>query len=182
LGMKKTFGRVLAGSKRPTPSESIEALASIMKSDKITISALVVLIILLVAVACKTQPRPSQPVSPSLTQASPTTMFTAPLPTRAPLSDAELENFFGDESCSWPCWQGITPGTTSNADAIQRLNDSSLALKNSVQLEGSATESGKANWRWKIGNKQPILEDDMEWQDGIVWKIGLTAYSMVSIG
>jgi hypothetical protein len=154
-----------------------------MKSNKIKISVLAVLIvsisILLGIVACKTQPNPSQPMSPSLTQVSPT-MFTAPpTPTHPPLSNAELANFFGDTSCLWPCWQGITPGITSGAEAIQKLNDSPLVLKNSIHIEEPRTGFGDAKWYWKISDKQ-ALEGNMEWRNGIVLFNALTP-PMISI-
>lgn len=155
-----------------------------MKSNKITIFVLAVftasISILLEVVACTTQPKPTQSASPLLTQAPPT-MFTAlPTPTRLSLSDAELKNFFGDGSCSWPCWQGITPGTTSDTEAIQRLNDSPLVLKDSIHVEEPRTGFGDAKWYWKINDKQ-TLEGNMEWRNEIVLYISLTAHH-VSIG
>lgn len=105
-----------------------------------------------------------------------------PSPTVPSPSAVELENFFGNASCSWPCWQGITPGVTTSSEALQRLNNSSLVLKNTIQAEEPKTGFGKVEWHWKIGDKQPILGGDIEWRDGFVWKIALTAYYIISLG
>jgi len=156
-----------------------------MKSNQKTISALVAFIasifIILGVVACKAQPKSSQPVSPALTQVPPT-MFMVPVtPTSSPLPDAELKNFYGDTTCSWPCWQGITPGITSGNDALQRLNDSPLISKNSIRVEQPRTGFGDAKWYWKISEKQ-ALEGNLEWRNGFVLYNALSVYPVISLG
>lgn len=99
-----------------------------------------------------------------------------------PVTPSELENFFGDSSCSWPCWQGITPGVTAGDDALQLLQNSALVSQSTVQTESSKTGFGTAHWEWKIGPQQPTLSGDMEWRDGIVRNIGLGAYPIFSLG
>lgn len=152
-----------------------------MKDNIIKISALVVFIasvsILLGIAVYKIQPKPALPVEPTLTQAP---SAEPPLPKSPPLSAAMLENLFGNYSCSWPCWQGITPAITTSSEALQRLNDSPVVLKGSIQSEGSETGPGKANWYWNIGDKQPTAIGKMEWDNGIVGRIELTPY--LSIG
>jgi hypothetical protein len=155
-----------------------------MKNNTIKISALVVVVasvsILLGIALYKIQIKPALPVEPSLTQASSTPSAMPPLPTSPPLSAAMLENLFGNSLCSWPCWQGITPAITTSSEALQRLNDSPVVLKSSIQSEGSETGLGKADWRWAIGGKQPMASGKMEWENGIVGRIELTPY--LSIG
>jgi len=133
-----------------------------MKSNKIKVFAIVVIIVSVSILIWVTVARTSM---------------------LAPPSAEELENFFGDASCSWPCWQGITPSITSSVDALQRLNDSSLVLKDSIQSEESRTGFGKTNWNWEISDNQRTLGGNMEWRDGMVREIGLTAYPIIiSIG
>lgn len=103
-------------------------------------------------------------------------------PTTPPPSEAELENYFGDDSCSWPCWQGITPGVTTSNDALQLIQNSSLVSQSTVQTESSKKGFGTAHWEWKIGDEQPPMWGDMEGQDGIVRTIELGAYPTFSIG
>ncbi len=100
---------------------------------------------------------------------------------RAP-SASELENFFGDKSCSWPCWQGITPGVTTSSDALQLLQASPVVLKSTVQSYEYEQRpgSGYARWKWKFGKNQRI-DASMQWQAGIVRSIILYT-RIVSIG
>ncbi len=151
-----------------------------MKGNKIKISALVAFVAsvsILIGIAMY-----KIHVEPLLTQTPSARSTIAPTPTFTPLSAAELENFFGDASCSWPCWQGIMPGVTTGSDALQRLQQSTLVSISSIQSEGSITGFGNAQWHWKIGDKQPLLGGDMEWRGGIVWKIILTSYPIISLG
>ncbi|MBI5934474.1 MAG: hypothetical protein HY867_12265 [Chloroflexi bacterium] len=103
------------------------------------------------------------------------------LATTRPPSASELENFFGNESCSWPCWQGITPGVTKSSDALQLLLVSPVVSKSTVQSYEQRPGKGYAHWEWKIGKNQRVLNADMAWQDGIVRSIILYA-RIVSIG
>ena len=100
-------------------------------------------------------------------------------PTSLPLSTM-LEYFVGNSSCSWPCWQGITPGVTTSSDALQLLQVSPAVLKSSIRSDELGPGIGTAHWYWGIGS---ILFDCvMEWRDGIVSRIRLTAFSKFSIG
>ena len=103
------------------------------------------------------------------------------LATPRPPSASELENFFGNESCSWPCWQGITPGVTTSSDALQLLQASPVVLKSTVQSYEQIPGKGYARWKWKIGKNQRVLDASMQWQDGIVLNISLYP-RIVSIG
>lgn len=103
------------------------------------------------------------------------------LATPRSLSASELENFFGIESCSWPCWQGITPGVTTSSDALQLLQVSPVVSKSTVQSYEQRPGKGYARWKWKIGKNQQVLDASMQWQDGIVLNISLYART-VSIG
>lgn len=105
------------------------------------------------------------------------TWFTYP-----PLSADSLERLFGNSSCSWPCWQGIIPGITTSTEALQKLGDSPLVMKDSIQPDGSETGNGNANWLWKIDNIRPEDPGEMEWRYGIVYEIQLLASHNVSIG
>jgi hypothetical protein len=98
----------------------------------------------------------------------------------SPPSASEFEIFFGDNSCSWPCWQGITPGVTRISDALHLLRASPVVSKSTVQSEELKPGIGTARWDWDISNNQ--FEGDMEWRDGIVSRIGLSAYPIYSIG
>lgn len=109
-------------------------------------------------------------------------IFVARTPAYPSPSEAELENYFGDSSCSWPCWQGITPGITTSDDALQLLQTSALVLQSTVQTESLKTGFGNARWEWNIGDVQPSLGGDMDWRDGIVYDVGLIAYPTFSIG
>lgn len=103
-------------------------------------------------------------------------------PTIPPPSEAELENYFGDASCSWPCWQGITPGVTTSDDALQLLQTSPLVSQPTVRSESSKTGFGITYWDWKIGDEQPMLTDNMVWRNGIVHTISLAAFPTFSLG
>jgi hypothetical protein len=106
-----------------------------------------------------------------------------PSPRFPPPSAAELEKLFGNSSCSWPCWQGITPGITTGSEALKRLNDSPLILKKySIQSEGSITGPGRADWHWKIDDKLPEENGNMRWKNGIIWLMELTVSSNFSVG
>jgi hypothetical protein len=119
--------------------------------------------------------------SPTYTKL-PTHTATAPATLTPPPSAATLENYFGNSSCSVPCWKGITPGINTSTEALQMLYDSPLVLKNSIQTEETKTGFGNAHWHWEIGDKQPKLAGNMEWSDGIVRWVNLGAYPIVSIG
>lgn len=101
-----------------------------------------------------------------------------------PISASEFEIFFGDDSCSWPCWQGITPGVTTSSDALQLLQASPVVLKSTVQSYEYEQKpgSGYARWEWEFGKNQRVLNADMAWQDGIVHNIRLLKAPIVSIG
>lgn len=141
-----------------------------MKADKVKICALVIFLASISIFAWVSvnnlQQNLSLPVEPSLTQ--------------EPLANFTLEDLVGDTSCSWPCWQGITPGVTKSSDALQLLQVSPLVSKSTVQSEELRPGIGTAQWYWEIGNSQ--FEGDMEWRDGIVRRIGLDAYHIFSIG
>jgi hypothetical protein len=164
-----------------------------MKSNKVKISALVIFItsisIILGIVACKAQSKPVLPIEPLLTQVSSARPSS---PTFPPQSVAVFENLFGNSACSWPCWQGITPGITTISEALQKLQDSPLIpTKYAIQSNGSKTGLGTAKWLWYIDDKcikeygyDKRLEEYgyMDWNDGIVRRITLNAYPNISIG
>jgi hypothetical protein len=129
------------------------------------------LMLILTLVACG----PAVVVTPTV---SPVPSF-ASAPSPAPSSASKSEMFFGDDTCSWPCWQGITPGVTTSSDALQLLQVSPVVSKSTVQSEERRPGIGTARWHWGIGS---ILFDcSMEWKDGIVSGISLTAFSKFSI-
>ncbi len=98
------------------------------------------------------------------------------------LSAGELESFLGNSSCFLPCWQGITPGITTSTEALQRLHESHLILKNTIQSEESKPGFGKAQWHWQFDGRQLEGYGDMEWSDGIVRSVGLGTYPMILLG
>lgn len=151
------------------------------RTNTVPVMFITSIFIVLGVVACEIQPRPSQFASPSLTQGPPITFTPPPTSTLSPLSDTELKNLFGDVTCSWPCWQGITPGIASDNKALQRLNDSPLVLKNSIRVEEPTTGFGTAKWYWKFGDKQ-TLEGNLEWRNGIVLFNTLKIYPIISLG
>ena len=126
------------------------------------------LMLILTLVACG----PAVVVTPTVT----------PSPSSVPVlpSASAFEIFFGDASCSWPCWQGITPGVTKSSDALQLLQVSPVVSQSTVQSEELGLETGTARWYWEIGNNQ--FEGDMEWRHGIVSRIDLFPYPKFSIG
>lgn len=154
-----------------------------MKGDRKKIFTLIVLVIsasVFVGIAVyKIRPGGILPGEPSPTQIPPT---WTPAPTFPPPSASTLENFFGNPSCSLPCWQGITPGITTSTEALQRLNDSPLIFNISIQSEGSLGEYGKTTWRWKPDDEQPEQRGNITWTNGIVRTMNLTTYSIISIG
>ena len=107
----------------------------------------------------------------------------SPSPTSASLSAIALEDFFGDDSCSWPCWQGITPGITTSSEALLKLQASPLILKKySIQSEGIETGNGKASWRWNVDDNQREERGNIQWTNGVVRMMELTAYPVISLG
>jgi hypothetical protein len=124
----------------------------------------------------ETQDQDSIAVEPSPTHVSITLSKVLPSPTNIPLSATELENFFGNSSCAWPCWQGVTPGITTSVEALQRLNVSPSISKNSLHSEGSEAEFGTADWQWKLDEKRLADDGKIEWHDGIVFDILLNTY------
>jgi hypothetical protein len=97
---------------------------------------------------------------------------------RTPSIPNSLESFFGDTSCSWPCWQGITPGVTTNSEALRKLQDSPLVYSIQTQERNGV---GGANWFWKNGATQPVKGNLAWWQDGIVSSIGLSASPVIPL-
>jgi hypothetical protein len=119
---------------------------------------------------------PAGSVTPTV---SPAPSFTsAPSPVSPTISAFNV--FFGDASCSWPCWQGITPGVTKSSDALQLLQQSPVVSKSTVQSEEYSPGIGTASWYWEIGNNQ--YDGFMNWRDGIVGQIMLAAYPKYTIG
>lgn len=118
--------------------------------------------------------------------APPTSTATHPvIPTFLPFSTAKIENYFGDTFCSWPCWQGISPGVTTSSEALQRLYDSPLVLKGSIQSKENKMGFGTADWSWTINGtlQGPVLAGDIEWRNGIVWQIALDGdHPAISLG
>jgi hypothetical protein len=126
-----------------------------------------------VLVACT----PAANVTPTV---SPAPSFTStPSPVSPTISAFDV--FFGDASCTWPCWQGITPGVTTSSDALQLLQASPVVSKSTVQSYEQRPGKGYARWKWKIGKNQQVLDASMQWQDGIVLNISLYP-RIVSIG
>lgn len=123
---------------------------------------------------------PLLPAESLPTQESPGYITGILSPTHTPPSTSDFEIFFGDASCSWPCWQGITPGVTKSSDALQLLQVSPVVSKSTVQSEELWPGSGTARWFWEIDNNQ--FEGDLVWQDGIVSRIDLFPYPKFSIG
>ena len=102
-----------------------------------------------------------------------------PSPTSLPLSTM-LEYFVGNSSCSWPCWQGITPGVTKSSDALQLLQASPVVSKSTVRSKEFSPGIGTASWYWEIGNNQ--YDGFMNWRDGIVRQIMLAPYPKFTVG
>lgn len=158
-----------------------------MLGKKKMIALLVIFIasifILVDVVACSKQPKPLETVTPIKVISG---TYYEPSPTETPLSTLsaiELENIFGNSSCSWPCWQGITPGITTSTEALQKINDSPLVIVNSIQVEGSMTDQGKAFWQWKLShNEESVVSGMMKWKDGTILWINLNTDSIVPIG
>ncbi len=154
-----------------------------MKGDRKKIYVLVVFLIIaslmIWIVVNRVRQEPLLPAESSPTQESPLyitgTLSTMP----APPSASAFEIFFGDASCSWPCWQGITPGVTKSSDALRLLQVSPVVSKSTVQSEEPRPGIGDARWYWEIGYNQ--YDGYMEWQDGIVRVIMLADYSKISI-
>jgi len=133
---------------------------------------LIRLLLVLTLVACD----PGGNEKPTI---SPVPSFTLePSPTVSPASEFEI--FFGDASCSWPCWQGITPGITTSSDALQLLQASPVVLEPTIQSEEIKPGFGTARWSWQMGNNQ--FDGEMSWQYGIVSSIDLAPYPTLSIG
>jgi hypothetical protein len=105
----------------------------------------------------------------------------SPWPTRdiMPTSATKLtrawlwEIFAGNASCSWPCWQGITPGVTTSDDALQLLQTSPVVSKFTIQSKEYSSGIGTASWFWEVGNDH--YTGTMDWRDGIVLEIMLDA-------
>lgn len=154
-----------------------------MKSNKIKIFALVVFLVIASVVIGITvnrlQQEPLLPAESSPTLESPLYSTATLSNTLAPPTASAFEIFFGDASCSWPCWQGITPGVTRSSDALQLLQASPLVSKSTLQTEGSGPENGDARWYSEISEQ---FLGFMEWQDGVVSLIHLDAYVELSIG
>lgn len=99
------------------------------------------------------------------------------------LPDVTLDSLLGSSSCSWPCWQGITPGVTTSGDALQRLKDSPFILTDPVQVGGSNTGFGSADWSWRLEEKWQADQGKIEWRNSTVYMILLNPYHQkVSIG
>jgi hypothetical protein len=127
------------------------------------------LLLILTLVACG----PAGVVTPTVTPSPSSTPVT-------PSSASASEIFFGNSSCSWPCWQGITPGVTKSSDALQLLQASPAVSKSTIRSEERKPGFGTARWYWGIGSN--LFGCDLEWRDGIVSRINLTAFSKFSIG
>ena len=134
------------------------------------------------ATSSATALEPSLTATPSVTLSIPTLEPSPTATPRARLSAIELENYFGNSSCSWPCWQGIIPGSTTGTEALETINQSPLVLENSIKVEGPTTGSGTATWDWKMSDQQPILGGVMEWRDGTIISVDLATYLSISIG
>lgn len=105
------------------------------------------------------------------------TQVPSKVPTLAfePFSAAAVNNFFGDISCTWPCWQGITPGLTTSTEAIQKLNASPLVIPLSHQVDRLNMEWDSKSWYWKLDKEQSISVR-VSWKDSVVDSVYLETY------
>jgi hypothetical protein len=124
----------------------------------------------------KTQSKPTVHSPTHIPRVLPTASKIPPTPTDSPLSAAALENFFGDSSCSWPCWQGVIPSATTSNEALQKLHNSPLVYKKSLQVEEFKMGVGSASWSWQLEGTQSGI-GKIEWRDGMAFEVILDTYS-----
>lgn len=82
-------------------------------------------------------------------------------------------SLLSDLPCAAPCWQGITPGRTTDKEALSILNNSKYVNQKSVTVHGTS-EVGGCVWDWRVPYKW--IQPSISWQEGIVEEItmGLT--------
>ncbi len=123
--------------------------------------------------------------------ASHTKPYSTQVPSRVPtlafepFSATAVNNIFGDISCTWPCWQGITPGLTTSMEATQKLNVTTGVIKLIVspglielppQMDNNDRDFGSTNWGWALDKGQSISVR-VSWEDWVVDSISLNSYS-----
>jgi hypothetical protein len=111
-----------------------------------------VLLLLVTLTACGASPSaaaltPTEVFIPTLTPETP--LFELPTPpAKTPQPPEALwQSWLDNPSCRPPCWQGITPGTTSVKDAATILNR--LPFTDNIQFGSLPSEErGLLVWRW----------------------------------
>lgn len=80
------------------------------------------------------------------------------------------DSLLSDTPCAAPCWQGIVPGETSRAQAMQILRDSPYVFDDSLEESGTS-ELGRVVWRWCVPGRR--LHPNISWQNDTVQEITL---------
>lgn len=145
-----------------------------MKSDKVAVWGRIVILLGFILLSA------SVLYSMRALTTSHTTQVPSRVPTLAfePFSATAVNNFFGDLSCTWPCWQGITPGLTTSREAIQKLNVSPRVIELPPlmdQVDKLNMEWDTKGWDWKLDNGQSISVH-VSWKDWVVDSISLSIY------
>lgn len=99
------------------------------------------------------------------------TPFPTPIQPQTPSALVALtisESIFGNDFCSIPCWEGITPGLTTKDQALSILRTSNLIKEGSVKSRDISADPGGVSWDWEgsvmSGQDYPYLS----WHEGIV--------------
>jgi hypothetical protein len=85
-----------------------------------------------------------------------------------PVDDWRLEQFFGQDTCaSMPCWQGIRPGVTPAADAVDILKKHPwVGQVSDVNAVSYGSDAGLVNWSWS--SRYPFTTQPNTAQQGIM--------------
>ncbi len=66
------------------------------------------------------------------------------------------ESFLTDEPCAAPCWQGIVPGVSTQADVVQVLEASIFVKPDSVETTTMKVDCGPSAYTsWNTSREQP---------------------------
>lgn len=78
--------------------------------------------------------------------------------------------FSGNENCSLPCWNNITPAKTTRDEAVNILEKVSYINKGSIQKAGT-DDLGGCIWDWKVPGGR--LFPKLSWKNGITNELSL---------
>lgn len=109
---------------------------------------------MMILASCTSSPaKPLPPLLPTVPAVGGTNVEPASLSTKSPLVEDWPSRWLKGIPCRPPCWEGITPGRTTAAEAVEILKSNPLIATAERSTTTLFPELGYVEWNWVSGDK-----------------------------